>query len=344
MESYAKELIRHVSQEELKKLVRKEKDKHINNRLLFINQLYLGDTVPEACERLCISNQTGYEWLEAWNKGGYEGLKPGFGGGTSPKLTDEQKEQLKDKLKSGGNWLSQQVRALIRKDFGITYSLRHVARMLRGFGMHCAKPYNLDYRKPDNAEQLLRESIKEAVKDLPEDTVIGFLDEASPQTTDNRQRVWSFGKPKAKKNTTKYKANTFGFYPINGKEVVDFGEDSKIPSVRDFLRRVKDKNPGKCILVLADNFATHKAQSIRRFAESIGITILLIPKYSPDLNPIEFIWKSIRRIISRIYFIRSEWSLKESIRTAFHRLAKSKSFMAGWLEKFGPELSNLLCH
>ena len=210
--------------------------------------------------------------------------------------------------------------------------------------MNYAKPYVLDYRKPDNAEEILKESLREAIKDLGEDTVVGFLDEASPQTRDNRQRVWSFGKPKARKNTTKYKANTFGFYPINGKEVVEFEPNSKIPSMRDFLRRIKDKNPGKHILVFADNFQTHKAGEIRKFAESIGITILLIPKYSPDLNPIEFIWKSVRRAISRLFFIRSEWSFRETIRTIFHRLAKGKSFMKGWLEKFGPELSSLLCH
>ena len=343
MDTYAKEINRHISQEELKKLVRKEKNRHIHERLLFINQLYLGAGVPEACERMCISYQTGYSWLEAWNKSGYEGLAPDFGGGSPPKLTEKQKGELKERLKSKTSWLTQEVRAFIKKAFGVTYSLGHAARMLRGFGMNYGKPYTHDYRKPDDAEELLKESIKEAVKGLPEDTVIGFLDEASPQTTDNRQRVWSFGKPKAVKNTAKYRANTFGFYPVNGKEVVEFKENSKIPSARDFLRKIKDKNPGKHVLLFADNFTTHKAQSIRRFAESIGITIAFIPKYSPDLNPIEFIWKSIRRIISSIDFISSEWSLKESIRTAFHRLAKKKSFMEGWLKKFGPELSNLLC-
>lgn len=343
MESYAKDVIKHVSQGELKKLVKKEKDIHIKGRLLFINQLYLDDSVPEACERMCISPATGYEWLKAWNEKGYEGLNPDFAGGRPSKLTNQQKGQLKERL-SKGNWLTTQVRALIKRDFGVSYSIRQVIRILREFGMNYAKPYVQDYRKPDNAEELLKESIRESVKDLPNDAVVGFLDEARPQTTDNRQRVWSFGKPKVRKNTAKYRANTFGFYPINGKEVVEFEENSRINSLKDFLRKVRDKNPGRHVLAFADNFATHKAAEIKRFAESIGITILLIPKYSPDLNPIEFIWKSIRRIISGIGFIRSEWSLKETIRTSFHRLARSRSFMNSWLEKFGGELFSLLCH
>jgi len=177
---------KHIPFEELKGLVRKEKDKHVHERLLFIHQLYLGDSVEEACERMCLSNQTGYNWLEQWNSGGYEGLAPDFGGGRPPKLTKYQKERLKDKLRSGGNWLTSQARALIRRDFGITYSIRHVARILRGFGMHYAKPCPRDYRCPVNAEELLARSICGAMDSTPSDSIIGFMDEASPQTTDNK--------------------------------------------------------------------------------------------------------------------------------------------------------------
>jgi len=338
-----KDLIKHVTDDELKKLIKKEKDKYVHERLLFIHLLYLDYNVETACNIMCIAVQSGYNWLALWNQRGYEGLSPNFAGGTSTKLTNEQTEQLKDSLKSKGNWLTQEVRSLIKKDFGITYSLRHISRTLRGLGMSYAKPYMLDYRKPDNAEGLLMQSIIEAVKGLPENTVVGFVDEASPQTTDNRQRVWSFGKPTAKKNTTKYRANTFGFYPINGAETLEFYENSKAPSVCEFLHRIKDKNPGRHAMVFWDNAPQHKAAWTRKFAESLGITLVLLPKYSPDLDPIEFIWKSVRRRVSQIEFIRSEWSFKESIRTAFHRLAKGKSFMAGWLEKFQPYFSNLLC-
>lgn len=339
---YAKEVIKHISQDELKKLVRKEKNKHKFERLVFINRLYLGDTIPEACKTLCISNQTGYEWLKAWNEKGYEGLNPDFGGGRPAKITKIDKEQLREKLR-GKNWFTSQVRALIKKDFGITYSFRNVERILRGFGMNYAKPYVLDYRKPENAEEILKESLREAIKAVDKDAVIGFMDEASPQTRDNRQRVWSFGKPKTSKNTTKYKANTFGFYPINGIETVEFMKNSKAPFVCEFLRKISDNNSGKHVIAFLDNARSHVSAYTQRFAEQHNITLVFIPKYSPDLNPIEFIWKSVRRAISKLFFIKSEHSFQETIRTTFHRLAKSKSFMSSWMEKFGPELSSLLC-
>ena len=56
---------------------------------------------------------------------------------------------------------------------------------------------------------------------------IGFLDEASPQTTANTVRVWSFGKPKIKKNTTKMKANTIGYFAILGNSKEGFLKNSK---------------------------------------------------------------------------------------------------------------------
>ena len=333
------ELIKHISKEELKKIVRKEKNRHILERLLFINQLYLGASVPEACERVCISEQTGYEWLEKWNSQGREGLDPDFGGGRPASITTEQKENLKQKLTSKANWLTSEVRALIKENFGVLYSIRHVMRMLRDFGMHYAKPYPQDYRKPDNAKELLRNAITEAVEGIST-AVVGFFDQASPQTRDNKQRFWSFTKPRIVKNTDRYKANTFGFYPINGNEVVDFKENSKIPSIKEFLRLVSERNHRKDIVMFLDNFKSHVANETKMFAKSIGITLVFLPKYSPDLNPIEFIWKSVRRTLSQI-FAKSEWSFKETIRTVFHRLARKKSFMTGWLEKFQPGLSKL---
>ncbi len=336
------DVIKHVTDDELKKLIRKEKDKHVHERLLFIRMLYLGYSVETACNIMCIAIQSGYNWLNLWNQNSYQGLAPEFGGGTPPKLTSEQTQQLKDKLKLG-NWLTNEVRALVRKEFGIFFSLRHISRTLRGFGMNYAKPYPYDFRRPIDAEALLSQSIIEAMKIATPDTVIGFMDESAPQTTDNRQRVWSFGKPHKVKNTTKYRANTFGFYPINGKEVVDFEPNSKTERVCGFLRKIKDANPGKQVIVFLDNFKSHTAQATKDFAEHLGIILVFLPKYSPDLDPIEFLWKSLKRRVSQIEFIGSELSFKESIRTTFHRLAKGKSFMASWLAKFGPHFSNLLC-
>lgn len=336
-----KRVIKHIPVDRLEQLIHRESNKHLYQRLLFIRQLYSEDGIENACKIMCLSKQTGYNWLEQWNSSGYEGLRPKFGGGRPPRLNEIQKEELKKKLKTKSNWLTSEIRALIKKDFGVTYSTVQASRILRSFKMHYAKPYPEDYRRPENAKELLGQSIVDAARNASKDAILGFLDEASPQTTDNKQRFWSFDKPRIIKNTTKYRANTFGFYSMNGHSVVDFKDRSTSPYLCEFLRLIRDKNPLRQIILFVDNARSHIAHMTMSFAESLNITLVFLPTYSPDLNPIEQIWKSVRRRISQI-FSASEWAFKETIKTTFCRLAKKNAFMDYWIKMFQSELSNLL--
>ena len=40
-------------------------------------------------------------------------------------------------------------------------------------------------------------------------------------------------------------------------------------------------------IVIIDNLPTHKVAGVREAIESAGATLLYLPSYSPDLNPIE---------------------------------------------------------
>jgi len=175
-------------------------------------------------------------------------------------------------------------------------------------------------------------SVDESVK-----PILGFLDQCSPQTTANTQRLWSFGKPRKKKNTTKIRANTFGFYSINGQSVVDFKENSKQESVCEFLSLIRQKNPEKEIVLILDNFRSHWAKKTRKHAKDLGIQLVFLPPYSPDLNPIEYIWKSIKRVLSTL-LIESSDHLKHIVKEVFEKLSRKLSFAKGWIEQFDIEL------
>ncbi len=164
-------------------------------------------------------------------------------------------------------------------------------------------------------------------------TIIGFFDESSPQTTANTQRLLSFKKPVIYKNTTKYKANAFGFYALNGVPVIDFKDHSKKEDVCEFLREIRFHNPEKEIVLILDNFRSHRAKDSVKCAEECGIKLIFLPPYSPDLNPIEFIWKSIKRVISHS-FIRNLEYMKKIISENFLDYASSLSFAESWIVKF----------
>ena len=148
-----------ITGEELKKRIKsKEKDVKVLNRLHFMNYMYSGCSVPEASEKLGITKQTGYIWLERWNEDGYEGLIPRFAGGRPSKLTDTDKNQLKEILKERDNWTTKEVEKLIEDRFSVEYSLKQVTIILRKLGLKFAKPYTHDYRKPEDAEEQLKKT------------------------------------------------------------------------------------------------------------------------------------------------------------------------------------------
>jgi putative transposase len=159
------------------------------------------------------------------------------------------------------------------------------------------------------------------------------LDESSPQTTANTQRLLSFQKPVIYKNTTKYKANAFGFYALNGVSVIDFKDHSKKEDVCEFFREIRSNNPEGDIVLILDNFRSHRAKDSAKCAEECGIKLIFLPPYSPDLNPIEFIWKSIKRVISRS-FIKDLEYMKLIISERFLDYSSRLSFAKSWIEKF----------
>lgn len=150
-----------------------------------------------------------YSWKNNWNEEGEFSLEnfQGIGGGRKSKLTREQMGILKNELHSKEGLTTRQVKNLIKNLFNIEYSDSQVWRILRKIGMNLQKPYPQDYRRPENAEEILKERLKDTfvkiIKDHPNIEIknigLGLLDESSPQTTANTVRLWTFDKIRVKK-------------------------------------------------------------------------------------------------------------------------------------------------
>jgi putative transposase len=146
-----------MTMDELNNRIKKvEKDVKVLNRLYFIKNRYLGDPVEIASSKVGVTKRVGYIWQERWNKDGYDGLIPRFGGGRSSKLGEDQKNELIELLKERDNWTTNEVRELIKERFDVSYTLKQVRVILRSFGFRYGKPYPHDYRRPKNAEGILK--------------------------------------------------------------------------------------------------------------------------------------------------------------------------------------------
>lgn len=64
----------------------------------------------------------------------------------------KRKKNLKNELKQRDDWSTKEVRYLIIYRFNVTYTERHVNRLLKSFGMKYGKLFQQDYRRSDDAE------------------------------------------------------------------------------------------------------------------------------------------------------------------------------------------------
>jgi transposase len=100
----------------------------------------------EIAERLRVSPKSVRAWRRAWLTGGRAALASRGPGGAVCKLTDQQLDRLADELDQGpaaqdwADWTSDQrwtlarVAALIRRLFGVDYTLRGVSYLLHRIG------------------------------------------------------------------------------------------------------------------------------------------------------------------------------------------------------------------
>lgn len=144
------------------------------------------------------------------------------------------------------------------------------------------------------------------------------------------------------KNTDYIKANAFAFYSLNGNNLIEFKDCSKAENVCEFLEKIVKENNGKTIVLILDNSKTHHAIKTVTKAKELEIILVFLPPYSPDLNPVEFIWKTIKREVS-VRVIKSKEHLRDIIKNEFIRVQKSLSFAKKWMEKFHHQIKSVIC-
>lgn len=154
------EIQRHVDLKVIEKRI-KELDSdskrivRMKDRLSFIRLRYMGYSVTEACRIIGITVQTGYNWQDAWNRDGMDSLAPNFGGGRPAAMSPEQKERFKNAV-ARDMMTTTEAGAYLRDEMGIEFTPKHIRSMLHSMGFRHAKPYEIDYRRPADAEAVLK--------------------------------------------------------------------------------------------------------------------------------------------------------------------------------------------
>jgi transposase len=351
------EVVRHVSEEELDRLLDQTDEEKVSRRLTFAKRLYKGATPADAADDVGKSASTGNRWLHRWNEGGLGRLTPNFGGGRPPKLDRAEQEQLLELLREGQPWKSQEIQQLLTKEFDVEYHPDYLGRFLRDLGLSYAKPRPKRPYQPENPDEILVERVVDALdedNDEPHNkregddeegwivdddvctnggTVIGFFDASQPQPYDNSRRVWYVDDPHVERPLVKTEDSAVGFYALNGQSLVQWTEDETKERICGVLEQVREQNPGKRILLVLDKHGSHICEYTRKRAHQLGIDLIFLPSGSPQLNPIENVWASLKWTMSPI-IVHDEEEFHELVKAVFEQVTQRISFARKWCEKF----------
>jgi transposase len=75
--------------------------------------------------------------------------------------------------------------------------------------------------------------------------------------------------------------------PINGEAFLAYVETFLVPTLK----------PGD--IVIMDNLGSHRGKAVRKAIRAAGARLLFLPKYSPDLNPIEQVFSKLKHMLRK---------------------------------------------
>jgi transposase len=75
--------------------------------------------------------------------------------------------------------------------------------------------------------------------------------------------------------------------PIDGESFRTYVEKVLVPTLRH----------GD--IVIMENLGSHKAKAVRQLIRAVGAKLLFLPKYSPDLNPIEQVFAKLKHLLRK---------------------------------------------
>jgi transposase len=102
-----------------------------------------------------------------------------------------------------------------------------------------------------------------------------------------------------------------------------------------FLRFVREALvPSLCKgdVVVMDNLRAHYTDGVQSSIEAVGATVLYLPPYSPELNPIERAWSKLKAMLRRIE-ARTLGALSAAL--PLYRAAVRASDLLGWFRCSG---------
>ena len=115
---------------------------------------------------------------------------------------------------------------------------------------------------------------------------------------------------------------------IERRKRININNNLENPKIKELTSKEKRIN------IVLDNARIHTAKMIQKAAEILNINLIFLRPYCPDLNPIEDVWRVIKKTIYKTTY-NSTKELINLFEEKFYEIIESKSFYENWLELNG---------
>jgi len=134
-------------------------------------------------------------------------------------------------------------------------------------------------------------------------------------------RMWSpkGEQPRVLSPSCRHKVGFFGALNLKtGRLLTQEAPTFNAQTFGDFIRYLLQSTQGKIYLIL-DNARWHRSRDLKPFFEANRnhIVLLFLPAYSPELNPIERVWRVTRRMVTHNRYFSSLEELRSALISQF---------------------------
>jgi transposase len=315
--------------ERLKIQHKQERDKRVCDRIKAVLLRDEGWTNEEIAHVLLLTDVAVRQHLSDYQE--FQKLKPENGGSHS-KLNAEQTQLLLERLETHTYLYVKDIVAYVKITFQVEYTIPGMTNWL--------ERHEFSYKKPalvpgkanrDAQEKWIREY--EALKaGLPATEAICFIDGVHP--THNTKTAYGWIRRGHRKeicsNTGRQRLNLSGAIDIQTRRVlIRQDETLNAAAAIDFLKMLEESYPTALkVHVFCDNARYYKNKDVMTYLATSKIHMHFLPPYSPNLNPIERLWKFMNE-----YVLYNRY---------YEKFSDFKKEVLGFLQKFSQEDNDLL--
>ena len=297
----------HMTLETLERLEKKEPDPHKAKRLRIVILAIQGWTAPSIAMAQGMSRRAVQEWVERFNRQGLQGLHDGRGGNRRKTLTEEEKATLCERLDQGPKpedgvcaLRGVDVQHILAQEFNLLRRLSSVYALLHRLKYACLCPRPRHRKADPQAQARFREQLPGQLAAVaaahPQRRLrVYFEDESRFGQQGTTTRVWARrgSRPTAVRQTEYEYLWVLGVVcPETGKAEGLLSSCLNTEIINIFLQQFSKTLPvDEQAVVIWDGAGFHASHSLE---VPENVTLLQLPAYSPELNPIENLWHYLK--------------------------------------------------